>query len=650
MNRKICIIAPYTELAELACGVGRETAVPFDVWEGNLERGAGLALQAEKDGAQVIISRGGTASIIRGRVRIPVVEIQVTGYDVLRVLQPLIGTGKTAGIVGFFNVVKGCRAACEILGISSRELILPVDYTVIDWDSIRSRVYRLIQEEAIDVLIGDTVAFADHLGSLGKPVHLITSGRESILRALEEAANILKVREEEQKNAQRFEAVLNFVHDGVVAVEEKGHLTVVNPVAEKIFGIVRDEVLGRPVTEVIRDTRIDKVLASGFPEYDQLQKAPAGHILTNRIPIRVDGEVKGVVATFQEASQIEAAERKIRQNLYGKGLVARYSFRHILTQDERMRQLIKIAKGYAKTNATILIQGESGTGKELFAQSIHEYSSRSHGPFVAINCSALPSALLESELFGYVEGAFTGAKRGGKIGLFELAHNGTIFLDEIGEMDRVLQGRLLRVLEERQVMRLGSDALIPVNIRVLAATNLDLRQRAAQGQFRVDLLYRLNVLNLPMIPLRKRQADIAYLAEHFFERYKQEHHRPMGKLPDEIVPLLENYAWPGNVRELKNVMERLVLSAEHGRIDATAVRMLLEEMREIWPDHEDKMPQEKTDSRPTGSDWLSGSLDEIKRRAVLTVLAQESGNKTRAAKRLGIDRATIERIMHCLNN
>ena len=635
MGNKICVIAPYADLAELACAVGRETPIPFDVWEGNLEIGGAKAQQAEKEGAQVIVSRGGTASIIRQKVNVPVVEIQVTGYDVLRVMRPLIGAGKTAGIVGYFNVVKGCRYVCDILGISSREFILPTDYTEIDWDEIRARLRRIIEEEGVDVLIGDTVAFANCVGNLGREVLLITSGRESILRAVEEAANLLSVREEEQKNAQRFEAVLNFVHDGVLATDQCGLLTVVNPVAEKIFDVQRDEVLGLPVTSVIQDTRIDKVLASGSPEFDQLQQAPAGHILTNRIPIRVDGEVKGVVATFQEVSQIEAAERKIRQNLYGKGMVTRYTFRDILTRDPQMKRLIKLAKDYAKTNATILIQGESGTGKELFAQSIHAYSPRAQGPFVAINCSALPPPLLESELFGYVEGAFTGAKRSGKIGLFEMAHNGTIFLDEIGEMDRTLQARLLRVLEERQVMRLGSDSLIPVNIRVLAATNQDLRRLASQGTFRVDLLYRLNVLNLPMTPLRQRKVDIAYLAEYFLSRYQTEHRRRIEAIPPQISELLERYEWPGNVRELKNVMERLVLSAESGRIEADTVRLLLEEMQEIWnhPSIGAELP-----------DLLSGTLQQIKQRVIAKVLQCEGGNKSRAAKRLGVDRATIDRL------
>ena len=635
MGNKICVIAPYADLAELACAVGRETPIPFDVWEGNLEIGGAKAQQAEKEGAQVIVSRGGTASIIRQKVNVPVVEIQVTGYDVLRVMRPLIGAGKTAGIVGYFNVVKGCRYVCDILGISSREFILPTDYTEIDWDEIRARLRRIIEEEGVDVLIGDTVAFANCVGNLGREVLLITSGRESILRAVEEAANLLSVREEEQKNAQRFEAVLNFVHDGVLATDQCGLLTVVNPVAEKIFDVQRDEVLGLPVTSVIQDTRIDKVLASGSPEFDQLQQAPAGHILTNRIPIRVDGEVKGVVATFQEVSQIEAAERKIRQNLYGKGMVTRYTFRDILTRDPQMKRLIKLAKDYAKTNATILIQGESGTGKELFAQSIHAYSPRAQGPFVAINCSALPPPLLESELFGYVEGAFTGAKRSGKIGLFEMAHNGTIFLDEIGEMDRTLQARLLRVLEERQVMRLGSDSLIPVNIRVLAATNQDLRRLASQGTFRVDLLYRLNVLNLPMTPLRQRKVDIAYLAEYFLSRYQTEHRRRIEAIPPPISELLERYEWPGNVRELKNVMERLVLSAESGRIEADTVRLLLEEMQEIWkhPAIGAELP-----------DLLSGTLQQIKQRVIAQVLQFEGGNKSRAAKRLGVDRATIDRL------
>jgi PAS domain S-box-containing protein len=489
-----------------------------------------------------------------------------------------------------------------------------------------------MEEHGVNTFIGDTSVLT-HLEFPTLDVRLITSGRESILPAVEDAMNLLRVQEEEQKATQRLQAILNFVHDGIMATDESGNITLLNPVAEKIFHVSQSEVLGKKINKVITETRIDEVLKSGQDEIGQLQKAPEGHILTNRIPINIDGVVKGVVATFQEVTRIQDAERTIRQRLYGKGLVTKYKFNDILTKDSRMKNLIEIARGYSLTGATVLIQGESGTGKELFAQSIHANSPRSQGPFVAVNCAALPSQLLESELFGYVEGAFTGAKKGGKIGLFELAHNGTIFLDEIGDMEKGLQARLLRVLEERMVMRLGSDALIPVNIRVIAATNIDLRKQMMAGNFRNDLFFRLNVLNLPLLSLRERPDDIPLLAEHFFKRFIREHNKNAIELPQEIQRLICEYSWPGNIRELKNIMERIVLTAIGGQIHLPTVRLMVEELQ-----------SGQRQQVSSGDDELiQGTFRDIKRKIIRRVLQEEDWNKSQTARRLGIDRMTVDR-------
>ncbi len=635
MKNKICFIACYPELAALANEVKKEQSLPFDVVVGNLEEGVRQALEAEKKGAQVIISRGGTASLIQQHVKVTVMEIPVTGYDILRVIYPLSGQNRTVAILGYQNVVLGCRTAAKILGIPIREeIILGLNGPVTDWKDVRAQVERMIREDGVNTIIGD-INVQTKLDFPGIDMRVIVSGRESIIPAVEEAARIVKVREEEQKAAQRLQAILNFVHDGIIATDEHGNITVMNPAAKKTFDIRQDQVIGRHITSLIKNTRIDEVLKSGKAEVGQMQKAASGHILTNRIPIHVDGEVKGVVATFQEATQIQDAERTIRQTLYRKGLVATYTFDDILTVDPHMKRLVEIAKGYSETGATVLIQGESGTGKELFAQSIHTQSPRSRGPFVAVNCAALPHHLLESELFGYVEGAFTGAKKVGKIGLFELAHTGTIFLDEIGDMDKVLQSRLLRVLAERQVMRLGSDALIPVDIRVIAATNTDLRKQVQSGQFRKDLYYRLNVLNLSIIPLRERHNDIPLLAAHFFERFNHEHKRNIKKLPVEVIRMFGNYAWPGNVRELENVMERIVLSAEKKTIHLPTVRLIVDELLAAHADEAGGLNQDK--------DLFSGSFQDIKRRIITHVLKEENWNKSKTARRLGVDRTTVDR-------
>ncbi|MFZ5753454.1 MAG: sigma 54-interacting transcriptional regulator [Bacillota bacterium] len=632
--KRICLIAPYKELAELAWQAKQELNLAIDIKEGNLEEGIAPALEAQRRGAQVIISRGGTASIIRKQVDVPVVEINVTGYDILKTLHQYRDSTTTIGIVGYQNVVYGCQTIASILNIPIQEIIIPNDDGNINWSGIKEQMTELVERNGIKVIVGDTTA-ASKLGGLNVDVHLITSGKEAIIQAIEESCHIIRVREQEEEKAKKFQIVLDFVRDAVIATDEKGLITVVNPMAEKIFSIKRENAYGQPIQEIVKNTGINRVLESGIAEIEQLQEVPVGHILTNRIPIKVSGQIKGVVATFQEISKIQDAEQKIRQNLYAKGWITKYKFNDILSRDLRMKRLIEIAKVYAKTDATILIEGESGTGKEMLAQSIHAESLRSDGPFVAVNCAALPPQLLESELFGYEEGAFTGAKKGGKIGLFELAHNGTIFLDEIGEMDKGLQARLLRVLEEKQVMRLGSDKIIPVNIRVIAATNVSLKNEIIQGNFRMDLYYRLNVLNLRTIPLRERQGDIELLTHYFLRQGNQKYGRTVKKLAPEVIEFLSNYRWPGNLRELKNVIERIVLSAEKEYVTLADIELIGEELQDI-----DKNTQEYQ--------WghlLDGTLQEIKRKIILKVLEDEGYNKSRAARRLGIDRSTIERFL-----
>jgi PAS domain S-box-containing protein len=632
--KRICLIAPYKELAELAWQAKQELNLTIDIKEGNLEEGIAPALEAQRRGAQVIISRGGTASIIRKQVDVPVVEINVTGYDILKTLHQYRDSTTTIGIVGYQNVVYGCQTIASILNIPIQEIIIPNDDGNINWSGIKEQMTELVERNGIKVIVGDTTA-ASKLGGLNVDVHLITSGKEAIIQAIEESCHIIRVREQEEEKAKKFQIVLDFVRDAVIATDEKGLITVVNPMAEKIFSIKRENAYGQPIQEIVKNTGINRVLESGIAEIEQLQEVPVGHILTNRIPIKVSGQIKGVVATFQEISKIQDAEQKIRQNLYAKGWITKYKFNDILSRDLRMKRLIEIARVYAKTDATILIEGESGTGKEMLAQSIHAESLRSDGPFVAVNCAALPPQLLESELFGYEEGAFTGAKKGGKIGLFELAHNGTIFLDEIGEMDKGLQARLLRVLEEKQVMRLGSDKIIPVNIRVIAATNVSLKNEISQGNFRMDLYYRLNVLNLRTIPLRERQGDIELLAHYFLRQGNQKYGRTVKKLAPEVIEFLSNYRWPGNLRELKNVIERIVLSAEKEYVTLADIELIVEELQDI-----DKNTQEYQ--------WghlLDGTLQEIKRKIILKVLEDEGYNKSRAARRLGIDRSTIERFL-----
>jgi transcriptional regulator with PAS, ATPase and Fis domain len=285
-------------------------------------------------------------------------------------------------------------------------------------------------------------------------------------------------------------------------------------------------------------------------------------IVTNRVPIVVGGRPVGVVCTFNEADRIRRAEQNLRGSLKAKGFRARYRLDDLVTRDGALLALKELAAIYAATDATVLLEGESGTGKELFAQGIHTTGSRAKGPFVPVNCAAIPESLLESELFGYEEGAFTGAKRQGKSGFFEMAHKGTLFLDEVGELPLAIQARLLRVLQEREIIRVGGARVIPVDVRIICATNRNLAGWMESGNFRPDLYYRLNVLPLRIPALRERKDDIPLLAEIFLKaNLPTEFPFPGEGAFGEIASALRVHDWPGNVRELRNAMERLAIAA-----------------------------------------------------------------------------------------
>jgi transcriptional regulator with PAS, ATPase and Fis domain len=352
----------------------------------------------------------------------------------------------------------------------------------------------------------------------------------------------------------------------------------------------------------------------------------------NIAPIIVDQLIIGAIIAFQDVTRIQEMEARIRNELITRKFIAKYHFTDLLGVSPQMIEIKRIAQEMSLIDATVLISGESGTGKELFAQSIHNESQRKHGPFVAVNCAALPQNLLESELFGYVEGAFTGATKKGKPGLFEMAHTGTIFLDEISEMDKYAQSRLLRVLQEKQVMRLGDDKYIPVDMRIIAATNKNLAGLIKEGQFRQDLFYRLKVLTMTLPALRNRKNDIQYLAHHFLEYYKRRHFKQLD-ISDSGYNYLSGYSWPGNVRELKYFIERLVVIASEKWITEDVIK-------KYWHDREDEteLPAIVSDDLPVDNAPLPS---EDKR--ITDALAQCHSNITRAAKLLGMDRSTLYR-------
>lgn len=616
----IVFILPFDRLVEPVLTVAAEMQIPVAVRVGDLDTGVEQAEAAMAEGAEVIVSRGGTASMIAVALPLPVVEIRVTSSDVLRAFYSLGDYRGKVGLAGFGNVIYGYEEVGRYLGLDMVQIRVPSQEEA-------SAVIAEAAERGVRHVIGDHISYLV-ARQLNLGTTLIESGREGIAQSLLEAKNVLRVRHEEHRRAEQFRTILHAVNDGILAVDGKGKVIIFNPRAERAFGLRAAEVLDRPVQDAIPGTRLHEVLQDGVPQIGEIQWVGNVALATTRVPVRVGDEIVGAVATFHDVTELQRYEQRVRQKLHKKGLVAKSDLEQIVGDSQAIRRVIDEARRYARSDATVLIRGESGTGKELLAQGIHRASRRRQGPFVAINCAALPETLLESELFGYEEGAFTGARRGGKQGLFELAHGGTIFLDEIGETPLALQARLLRVLQEKEIMRIGADYLIPVDVRVVAATNRNLEAEISHGRFRADLFYRLNILRLDAPPLRERVGDLPALVEALSRPLAQKYGRSVALTPAALTTLA-GYHWPGNVRELENLLERLALIGTNGVIDAHEVRAQVPQPAKPTPEPEA---------------WpMDLNLTNLERSAIQRALALEGGNLQRAAQRLGLHRTTLYR-------
>ena len=351
----------------------------------------------------------------------------------------------------------------------------------------------------------------------------------------------------------QLDVLLEVIDDGVIGIDPEGKVFIYNDNAKNIVGLENSEVISKNGLELFPLIPFKDALEKSESAEERIVKINDYDVVVSVSPLVHSERLYGAIAILKKYSDTEKKQHQLRKQLIGKGHKAKYHFSDIIGNSDSIKKCKDIAKRMAKSNSSILITGETGTGKELFAQAIHNYSPRKDYQFVAVNCGAFPESLLESELFGYEEGAFTGARKGGKPGLFELAHNGTIFLDEITEMPMNLQVKLLRVLQEREIVRVGGDRIINVDIRVIAATNKNIREMVNRGEFRKDLYYRLNVLPLNIPPLVERKGDILYI----FNKLKKEFNNDF-TLTEKAKEMLLNYSWDGNVRELRNYVEYFV--------------------------------------------------------------------------------------------
>jgi propionate catabolism operon transcriptional regulator len=386
------------------------------------------------------------------------------------------------------------------------------------------------------------------------------------------------------------------------------------------------QAVGRRLAEIAPD------VAAAVPkdEGESLETVRGASYVIHRSELG-EGRASGAIVTFQESVALQRMDRSVRARQRAPQLVARYVVGDMIGECDAIEQVRRRMLRYARSDATVLIRGESGTGKELVAQGIHNASARREFAFVALNCGAFPDTLLESELFGYEEGAFTGARRGGKAGLIETAHRGTLFLDEIGEMPLPLQSRLLRVLQEREVVRLGSTEPLQVDVRIIAATHRALTERVESGEFRADLYYRLNILNLALPPLRERAADVAMLAAHLLkETRRMQSDAAARAVLEPVLPMLAAYQWPGNVRELQNVIERIAVELD----DVGPAALTPSVLRAIAPE---------LSAAPAGAPTLRERAQRAQADEVRAALDAFDGDRDKACAALGISKTTLWR-------
>jgi len=648
---EISLIAPTIQLAQRTMKIIEQRQEDINVFvpkakEDALHDALRIARDLVNEGALVLISRKGTAAAINEeKLNVPVVAINVLLSDYIESIEIAKNVKGTIAFFSYDDMTDDVKSICGMLHIDAKYYTFKTDR---DCETI---VKHALRDGAV---LGIGGVMTQKYADMYKLRHITIENSEiTINNAIDTAKQILKIQKEELKKQkelkiqlERYKAVLNFTHDAIIAVDENGTIDVINPIAEDIVKVSPGYAIGKNIKQIIRNTVMISALDSKEKELNQLMDINGTLVSTNRIPIIVNDEVKGVVATFQDIKVIQENENKIRRSLHEKGLFAKYNFEDIKGESKELKNTISIAKSYTSSDSTILIRGETGTGKELFAQSIHNSSRRKDGPFVAINCASLSSNLLESELFGYVEGAFTGAVKGGKIGLFELAHKGTIFLDEIGEIPVEIQAQLLRVLQEKEIRKVGSTIKMPVDVRVITATNRDLIAAVKDKAFREDLYYRIGVLNLSIPPLRERKGDIILLSRFFFERNLGEEYIKYTDKFYEIMNKVEDYKWYGNIRELQNFVERICfLLKYHGNLysfDQLISDFLTK--REKGGRNDEEYETENNVNVQSISN-ISNNLNKWEIDRIIDALKRNDLSVQNAADELGMSRTTLWRKM-----
>src|SRR5690625_1141772 len=572
--------------------------------------------------ADVIISRGLLTKLIKESSNgIPVVDIPVQGIDLIRGLydcRERFGRKKVA-VIGATNMIYGVENLKDIVDLPIRKYIL---------NDIRhsASLVDLAASEGCGVVLSG-LSTCEYAEEIGLDSLIVETGKESFHQALSEAKRLAIVSRKEQEKSMRFQTILDHAYEGVIAINLMKRISVFNTAARNILSISKEDLVGSFISDALSKGDLLNLLVNSRDYEEDIIHYNDIQLSVKKVAIFLKGNKVGDMLAIQDVTGIQEMESKIRKKIHLRGHIAKYRFNHIITRSELVKSTIDTAKSYSKVDSNVLIIGETGTGKEMYAQSIHNQSYRKNKPFVAINCAALPENLLESELFGYAEGAFTGAMKGGKQGIFELAHQGTLFLDEIGEISANLQSRLLRVLQEREVMRIGDDKVIPVDVRIIAATNKDLLEMVKNNKFREDLYYRLSVFDLHLPPLRECKEDIPLLASHFIEKFSAEGNI---RITDSAFKRISEENWDGNIRQLQNFCERLAVLCKNKTVDAYET--------------DKHLPKQSTEGSEITNPAINSGITTVnmsEREMILQALVKNKFQKGKVAAELEMSRSTL---------
>ncbi len=451
-------------------------------------------------------------------------------------------------------------------------------------------------------------------------------GAIGVAQEVSEIQQLARERDDYKLTGMAGQTVMQESSDGYLIINNEGYILFINNTLAGILELDAASATGRHVTEFLPETEFRLLPFKESPSGQPVNLRGKKGMLSS-YPLKLDGKTAGIINRINFHRDAAKIERE--QHAFPRQYGCRYTIDNIIGNSPQMKELKKLIRKVARGPSSILITGDSGTGKELVAQALHTLSTRRNCPFIKVNCAALPKNLLESELFGYREGAFTGARKGGQKGKFQLAHGGTIFLDEIGDMPLSMQAKLLRVLQEREIERLGDNKIIPIDVRVIASTNQNIIKMVSQGTFRKDLYYRLNVINLTLPPLRERPEDLHLLVHHFITKFNAEFGLEIAGITDEVRNLFETYEWPGNIRELENMMERAFNLVEGNYIEIKHLPHYMQNTR---------FQEKKT---TTTSNNLPALIEQVEKKALARALINNNGNKARAAQELGISRAWL---------